>query len=377
MYTSTTASRRSWGGVFCVLFFATTLTIAAQSWTVRYGGSAVTDVPSEKELTIVKQIVHSEMLGVMWKPLIRYDNAYDHHARVWSQQVSVWADGNWNLAKRELYTWDSYGELYSKTNQSWNGSMWENLERIRVSLDMDSGDRTRSLYKWVGGDWQLDGRFVERFNDEGRVECEREYTWCEDGWRACRLTVLLYDNEGHYSGYERYELADNFLYARSTATVSPCGQIGEEEHFTRFREGDWVRSHRDRWTRDNCGLLTDLFVDEWRDGAWRSWKWDSYLTAPFTLAAEELSSLPAFTIEPFPNPSDGNVLLQIHSSTPVIAAIECVDILGRRLALLPARQLEAGATRLPLHLQSLPRGMVFLRLIAKGQILSTRQLILR
>ncbi|MBE0643209.1 MAG: hypothetical protein IH600_03950 [Bacteroidetes bacterium] len=377
MYTSTTASRRSWGGVFCVLFFATTLTITAQSWSVSSGGSNLTDVPSEKELMVVKQIIHSEMLGVDWKPLRRYENSYDHHAHMWSQQVSAWADGDWELVGRQLYSWDVWGELYSMTTQAWNGSMWQNVERIHCSFDIDSGDRTQTRFEWKGGDWALSDRKVYRYNDEGSVASMREYRWCEDGWRACVLTVMFYDNDGHYSGYERTELVDNFLCARSTAEVAPCGKIGEEIHYTRERGGEWVRDRRDRWTRNDCGLLTDLYVDEWQDGEWRPWKWDSYISAPFTLSAPAATPVSVVTMDAFPNPASGDVQVQIHCTSPVNAAVECVDILGRRLAILPARQLEVGTTTLPMQLQSLPRGLVLLRLIANGRVMNLRQLILR
>ncbi len=377
MYTSATASRRSRGGVFCVLFFATTMTLAAQSWTVRYDGTALSGVPSEKEMKVVKRIIHSEQLGVSWQPLVRYDNAYDHHARVWSQQVSVWADGDWCLAARELFTWDNSGELYSKTRQNWNGTIWNNLERIRSSFDIDSGDRTLTRYRWENNDWKLVGRSVERFNDERRVESVRDYIWSEDGWRALTLTVRLYNTEGQYSGYEHYELWDNFLDARSEATVAPGGMIGEEVHFTRERDGDWVRSHRDRWTRDSNDQLTDLYVDEWREGAWKEWKWDAYVLAPFTLAAENHAALPAFGMESYPNPTGGSLQVQVRCPEAVTAAVECVDLLGRRLALLPERQFEAGTTVLPLQLDGLPRGLVFLRLVDGATVRSVERILLR
>lgn len=377
MHTTSTAIRHARGGVAALFFLAMTCVLAAQPLDTREAGYWYADVPSEKDIVVIRQIIHSEWMGVSWKPLVRYDNFHDHHAQVWSQETSAWADGEWRLTGRTLFTWEATGELMSLTQQTWTGAMWENIERERYTRDMDSGDRTRTRFSWRSGAWVLQGRSVIRYNDDKQVNSVREYSWCEDGWRLCQLTQYFYDQMGCYAGYERTEVADNFLAARSTATVAPNGEIGEEIHYTRVRGGQWERSRRERWTRGDNGLLTDRYVDDWRDGAWVPWQWDSYIVSRFTLSSENASPAAAFSMLPYPNPAQGAVQLSVSCPRVITAAIECHDLLGRRLLALPARRFDVGTTQVLLQLGSLPRGYVFIRLVDDTRVLVTKRVLLK
>lgn len=370
-------SRRGWGGAAALLFLAMTCVLAAQPLDTRKDGYWYGDVPSEKDIIVIRQIIHSEWMGVSWKPLVRYENFYDHHAQVWSQEILAWADGDWRLTGRKLSTWETTGELMSLTTQAWTGAMWENLERERYTGDIDSGDRTRTRYSWHNGDWELQGRSVIRYNDDRQVNSVREYIWCEDGWRFCLLTQYFYDEMGCYAGYERTEVSDNFLVARSTATVAPNGEIGEEIHYTRERGGQWERSRRERWTRGDKGLIADRYVDDWRDGSWLPWQWDSYIAARFTLSSGDAPPAAAFSMMPYPNPALGAVQLVVSCPRSITAVIECHDLLGRRLHVLPARRFDAGTTHVLLQLGGLPRGYAFIRLVGDSRVLVTKRVLLK
>ena len=335
------------------------------------------DVPSEKDLTVVKQIVHHEWIGVSWTALVRYDNNYDHHARTWSCDRWEWRGGDWELAGRQLFTWDNRGEPVSMTTQRWNGDMWVNLERERWTWDPETADRIRTRYAWSGGDWLLESRSVLRFNDDGQVGTITEYQWCDEGWKACLITTRLFDALGQYCGYERMDLSDNFLCARAIASMSSCGRLGEEIHYTRQRGGVWERSHRDRWTRGDCALLTDAYVDTWREGDWAPWQWDFYLNVPYSLSTQRLPNEGGFALLPSPNPTPGPLLLGVRVPYAVTAVVECHDLLGRRLLALPARQFEAGVTALSLQLANLPKGYVFIRLVGQQRVFTTTRVLLQ
>ena len=372
--------RRGGGGVFIIILamlLGLVAGLSGQTVETRPGARWYADVPSEKDFSVVREIMHCEWLGVSWTPLQRYVNAFDHHARVWSCERMDWRDGGWRLGGRELFSWDNQGQLFSLTRQDWNGDMWVNLERERYTSDPETADRIRTRYVWQGGDWVADRRCVMRTNDDGQVGSVTEYAWGAEGWQPCLRTVRLFDETGAYCGYERSELPDNYLCARSTATHSCCGLLGEEVHYVRPRGESWTRSHRDRWICDDCRQPTDSYVDRWGDGNWQPWQWDSYITGEFTLSAPAVPQNEGFAISPAPNPARGPVMLSVHAPHAVTAAVECHDLLGRRLAVLPARRFDAGLTTVAMQLGALPRGYVFIRLLGENRVLVTQRVLLR
>ncbi len=377
MYIAMRISMFTRSAAVCVLFLATTLILNAQFLPSLSQAGPGYDDEKMNEPNIVNQIIRSEWLGISWTPVLRYDNEYDHHARLWSQTAYVWTVGDWQLFSRQLFSWDNAGEMISSTTQTWTGSAWKNVLHERESCNISLGERTRTRFEWKGGDWDLVSRSVSRCNETGQVETVQDYEWCEDGWRACVLTQMLYNSVGLYVGYEKLEIRDNFLFARSTAETDPGGRIGWEVHYTRQRGGEWGCDYRERWMRDDCGVLVDLYTDLWQDGSWRDWKWDSYISEPFSLDAPADPDVHTFTMSIFPNPSSGVLQVKVDCPRSILARLECYDMLGRRLAEFPARQFPTGATLLPLQLQNLPRGVVFLRLVDGVRVFNTRSLILR
>jgi hypothetical protein len=69
--------------------------------------------------------------------------------------------------------------------------------------------------------------------------------------------------------------------------------------------------------------------------------------------------------------------LTVECSRGIFAAIECHDILGRKLLSLPARRFDAGMTDLTLQLGSLPCGYVFVRLVGESRVFVTQRVLLR
>lgn len=376
-----TVGARGGGGGILILILAMVLGLVAglsgQTIDTRPGGRWHADLPSEKELSVIKEIVHSEWIGVSWTPLLRYVNNYDHHARVWSCDRWEWREGEWQLGGRQLCSWDPWGQPFSLTRQAWDGDKWVNLERERWSYDPETADRILTRFGWDGSGWAEDSRSVLRFNDDGQVGSVTEYQWSDEGWKASLFTARLFDERGAYCGYERTDLTDNFLCARGTASESICGQLGEEIHYTRKRGGVWERSHRERWVRDDCKVIADFYVDTWREGGWAPWQWDFYMNGPFSLSTQRLPDEAGFALMPSPNPTHGPIVLGVRVPRTLTATVECHDLLGRRLLTLPARQFETGVTALSLQLGALPRGYVFVRLVGERRVLVTSRVLLR
>lgn len=361
----------------------------AQSWV---GGRwELTDRGFEvfDERGLVVETVWQARTSAGWSDRARSLFAYDERGRQVEHERQQPTQGGWSPSGRTLYTYED-ADLVRVLSQRWRGSGWENQTRSLSTYDPEGREIERVSQVWTGADWANNYRELNAYNEAGaRIESVGQ-RWTEMGWVNKGRTLTTSATGRLVTQAVSHTWADSAWVnvRRSTYDYDERGQqaqgvweawdegrwvLDSRSHYAYHANGDWTEWRSSVWTGarwensalstfdyDGDGLRTKVLRQTWDGEAWVKVSRELYDYAVSTAAEETPPGDPgALTV--YPNPLRNRVALAWTMGTAEPVGFEVLDLVGRRVAVLPRRLRAPGPHEVRWDLSGLAAGTYVLR----------------
>ena len=370
---------------------------AGSNWVTQTETLYAYDSQGRLEETIVKQFGMNQT---------RTTNTYDN-GRLVRERVETWSSTRWVKSTQTLYTnFDANDQPETVTEQTWNGSDWDNLRR---DLNTFSGMKlTQALEQtWNGSDWNDESQTTITYNGHLVTEVVEE-TWNGASWNNANRTAITYDSmdriitfltqTGDGSGWEnegriRYSYDDILpveLIAFTVTSTSGAARL----HWTTATEANNAGFEVERQLKTG-GAFSQIgfveghgttsepqqyrFVDEQvpfdaGQVAYRLRQVDFDGTHAYSPVVELDRSTPEQLAlhANYPNPFHTRTAIRYELPQAGPARLAVYNVLGQRIVQLLRGDQPAGRGEVVLQ-HPLPSGVYFLRLDANGRS-ATRQI---
>lgn len=374
-------------------------------------------------------------------PIGRTVQSYDAQQRLIERRDETWTGIAFSPSTRDVLTYSGNGFLPTLVvTQGNDGDAWTNIERITFTLNATGTFYSEGrMDSWTGSAWAPVSRFV--LEEVAGDVVYTDQTWNGSAWENTeRSTYFGYTLEALVTEFEAFTaIAEDYVGLFLIAAVAPDGL------FETWTGAAWQPESRQvtvRYIDGNTLLRAEKTVQVWTGATWEAeartavtyapgerpvlvelqtpvdqLEWISMLVDAYTYTeqgriaraeqsfvldlewetAGETPLLPialyeftwqqagtstddtpsrpnALVLEaPFPNPATGSAALTLHLREARSVTLRIYDALGRQVAIVAEQALPAGRHMLPVEAASLPPGRYFVRL-ESGDLSAVRTL---
>jgi hypothetical protein len=136
--------------------------------------------------------------------------------------------------EKDIYTYDTNGEIKLIEQFTWNGNEWVNFYKAEVAFT-DGKEALYVGYSWIGNEWVREFKDVREYDANGNLTLVIVHTGGEDNtWIPNYKNVYAYDNNGNETLYEWYTGGEDGTWLPNSKYVTAYDNAGNgtlAEHY--------------------------------------------------------------------------------------------------------------------------------------------------
>ena len=194
------------------------------------------------------------------------------------ERLTTEANSGTNLWK-DVYTYDSHGEMTENTSYIWNGTEWEISYGNKYNITYDNnGNITENEYQWWDyqtNSWQNEWKDISVYDNNGYITEMIYQNWENEAWLNNWKDVLTLNASGIPTELMNYEWDGNDWVASEKYTdIVWHSWLGWDENGSQpssytnqtYENGQWVN-----YERYNAIYTGNNYIgtyEVWENGAW-------------------------------------------------------------------------------------------------------------
>lgn len=273
----------------------------------------------------------------------------------------TWNGSTWENSFKYQGTFDANNNYTSETYQNWNGSAWEIIGKYiyTYTYDIHNNITSETEQKWNGSAWEIIGKYtyIYTYDINNNMTSEIVQRWNGSSWDNSRQYFYTYDiNNNQLSQIEQDLSGNTWINSSQRSFTYDAKNNLTNELFQNWNGSEWVNSRQYIYSYNAKNLQTGELDQNWMNNSWlSSYQFLSTYDANNFMQSETNKPLlgeqkqgdlgdstyyyyhtvvtglsrPMETgVTIYPNPSRGKVTL--NSNSP-INAVEIYNISGRRV----------------------------------------------
>lgn len=199
---------------------------------------------------------------------------------------------------KELYSYDSNGNLTEKVIQSYNFSTDEFNNSDRIIYTFNSSNKlteeTNQFYNTGSGNWDNSTRIQYSYNSDGNLSSRNNQSFIFNNWINSFRSSFTYDSndllteellQSYNEGSSSWQNSDKFTY-----TYNSAGKV-----LTKLRQGfisgSWQNDTRETYTYNAANLELTYLNEQFSGGSWRG---NTRITSTYDASNQRVSRLEEF-----------------------------------------------------------------------------------
>ena len=371
------------------------------------------------------QTTSKRLEGSVWKNYEQYFRKYNANNNVTEVVFQVWDGVIWANTTRDNFGYDINYNRTESIRYKWDGATWVNFSRNDLEYDQNNNLTLNTGQTWNGSTWINLNRTASQYDGNDNITLRTNQNWDGVGWKSINRTVYEYDADGENTlflsqamngGVWENTLRVIYQYTGTNLTLELSQQWNSNNW---INSSQWIREYtangshastvRQNWTGSswvNSSYITseynshdDLSIRKyfsWENSTWEilfelSYNYDVNNNLVFYLEDyiglttisdyrvfyyydsfenTHTSTPESFTIQAFPNPSNGTFFLNTQELEQQPCQVFLYDQLGRQCF----HQSCSGLALEAIDGSHLPNGVYILRVIALDGKQAVRQI---
>jgi hypothetical protein len=226
--------------------------------------------------TIEKRLSNS------WVSDKKYTYSYDADSRLQNTLYQSWLNNSWSNHESYTYYYDISGFLTTYLYEEWQNNSWVNANRESYTYDADGNRLSYLEEKWIDNNWRNYNKGTFTYNQNGKVLTFFHQVWMENNWmNACRFTST-YGASGNLLVYTfEMWITDKWENFQRSFFIYDSGNNKLSETVENWETNSWINSRKNIYTYDPEGLeLTNTYLI-WQTNQWINLQKDSLVYDEF------------------------------------------------------------------------------------------------
>jgi hypothetical protein len=260
--------------------------------------------------------------------------------------------------------------------EQWSGSAWQNWQKLGNSYDGNNNMLADSSLIWNGSTWVNNFKDNYTYNNN-LISTHTIQTWQSSMWVNSSTWDYTYDSNNNQTGSIGQTWSSNTWVndSKSTNTFDAnnlqTGWLNQT-----WGASAWVNSDQGTQSYDANNNLIEIAGQSWNGTGWdNSFRIQDTYSA--ITAVETISSLPkSYKLSNnYPNPFNPSTTIKFSIPKQSFVTLKVYDLLGREVASLVNKELQAGSYKTQFNASNLASGVYLYRLNAGGFV-QTKKLML-
>jgi len=194
---------------------------------------------------------------------------YDSKNNMTGYTEQTWNGSAWENSAKYTSTYDPNNNQTSNVEQSWNGSAWENSYKYSYTYDA-SNNLTAELHQnWNGSAWDNSTQFINTYNASNNLTTELHQTWSSSAWVNSYQYNYTYDAQNNlstrlfqdWSGSDWVNVSkNNYTYDANNNLTSELQQM--------WNGTTWADLLQSTYTYNSDNKMTRELIQTWNGIAW-------------------------------------------------------------------------------------------------------------
>ncbi len=256
----------------------------------------------------------------------------------------------------------------SSISQQWNGSIWENSNKITSTFDANNNLITMLSQDWNGSSWVNSGKSVATYDVHNNMKAYTYQYWAGTAWINSDKGAYTYDANGNCTS-EIIQMWYGLTWANSSKNSSIYDSNNNlTSSLSEIWDGTkWSKQFHTKQTYDVNGFVTMSTSGNWNDDGTILKDGDSTVTYFKTITGiRNLSSLEkGLTIAPNPFNTQTTITFLEEQKNTIVTIL---DILGNTI-----RAINFSGTQLLIEKGELDPGVYFILIVdQKNKVINSK-----